>query len=54
MLNSDSNESGKKVLFRKNKDFARAVHFFVNFYAVVLHDFSVKLTSLLIHAFRSN
>ena len=29
MLNNDSNESGKKGSYSQKKDFARAVHFFV-------------------------
>ena len=30
---------------RAKKDFARAAHFFVHFFAIVLHDFNVRETS---------
>ena len=30
-------------LISKKRNFARAAHFFVNFFAVVLHDYNVKL-----------
>ena len=33
----------KKGLFSKTNNFARAAHFFVYFFAVVLHDDNVKL-----------
>ena len=45
MLSGDSNDNGQKnqwVLLAKN-NFARAAHFFVYFFAVVLHNYNVKL-----------
>ena len=37
MLSCEGNAGSKK------SNFARAVHFFVHFFAVVLHDYNVKL-----------
>ena len=47
MLNGDGNENCKKnnSLISNKKNFARAAHFFVHFFAFVLHDHSVKLSS---------
>ena len=45
MLSGESNENGKKNSNRSNQqksNFARAAHFFVHFFAVVLHDCNVK------------
>ena len=45
MLRSEGNENGKKNSNRSNEqksNFARAAHFFVHFFAVVLHDCNVK------------
>ena len=45
MLSGDSNDNGQNnqwVLLAKN-NFARAAHFFVYFFAVVLHNYNVKL-----------
>ena len=48
MLSGKSNENGEKTIIGqtlkpKKNNFARAAHFFVHFFAVVLHDFNVKL-----------
>ena len=46
MLRGEGNEHGEKTtigLISKNNNFARAAHFFVHFFAVVLHDYNVKL-----------
>ena len=45
MSNGDDNENGKKKLIgliSKQNNFVRAAHFFVHFFAVVLHDYNVK------------
>ena len=46
MLGCKDNENGEKTtigLISKNATFTRAVHFFVYFIAVALHDYNVKL-----------
>ena len=46
MLSGEGNENGEKNNNRSNyqkSNFARAAHFFVHFFAVVLHDYNVKL-----------
>ena len=47
MLSGKGNENGEKTIGQtlkpKKNNFARAAHFFVHFFAVVLHDFNVKL-----------
>ena len=47
MLSGEGNENGKKTttgLISKKSNFARAAHFFfVHFFAVVFHDYNVKL-----------
>ena len=48
MLSGKSNENGEKTIIGltlkpKKNNFARAAHFLVHFFAVVLHDFNVKL-----------
>ena len=40
MLTGDGNEK-----FKSEKNFALAAHFFVHFFAIVLHDFNVRETS---------
>ena len=57
MLNDEGNENGKTNTQTKkttclisnnnknNNNFARAAHFFLHFFVVVLHDYSVKLSS---------
>ena len=45
MLSGEGNENGKKTAIgpiSKKSNFARAAHFFVHFFAVVLHDCNVK------------
>ena len=53
MLSGDGNENGKKKINtgrlkltknnnNNNNNCARAAHFFVRFFAVVLHDYNVK------------
>ena len=64
MLNDEGNESGKTNTQTKkkqtirlisnnkenNNNFARAAHFFfLHFFVVVLHDYSVKLSSYTFH-----
>ena len=43
-LNGDGNENGNKInrSNSQNKQIARAVHFFVHFFAVVLHDYKMN------------
>ena len=46
MLRGEGNEGSEKTtigLISKKAFFARAEHFFVHFFAVVLHDYNVKL-----------
>ena len=48
MLSGKGNENGEKTIIGltlkpKKNNFERAAHFFVHFFAVVLHDFNVKL-----------
>ena len=46
MLSGEGNENGEKTtigLRKKPNNFARAAHFFVHFFAVVLQDYNVKL-----------
>ena len=46
MLIGEGNENGKKPaigLISKKNNFSRAAHFFVDFFAVALHDYNVKL-----------
>ena len=43
MLSGDGNKHGKKKVFLAKNNFARAAHFFVHFFAVVLHDYNMKL-----------
>ena len=48
MLSGKGNENGEKTIIGltlkpKKKNFARAAHFFEHCFAVVLHDFNVKL-----------
>ena len=43
MLTGDGNEKCNKKSIKKK--FARAAHFFVHFFAIVLHDFNVRETS---------
>ena len=46
MISGKGNENGEKTtmgLISKKNNFARAAHFFVHFFAVVLHDHKVKL-----------
>ena len=52
MLTGDGNEKCKKNQqgLRAKKKFARAAHFFVHFFVIVLHDFNVRETSQL-HVF---
>ena len=41
MINGDGNENGKKKINRSNwlkNNFAQTAHFFVHFFAFVLHD----------------
>ena len=48
MLRGEGNENGEKTtigLISKKSNLARAAHFFVHFFAVVLHDCHVKLLS---------
>ena len=49
MLTGDGNEKSKKKkinrAYERKKKFARAAHFFVHFFAIVLHDFNVRETS---------
>ena len=48
MLTGDGNEKCKKKsigLKSEKKKFARAAHFFVHFFVIVLHDFNVRETS---------
>ena len=53
MLTVDGNKKCKKKRcglgaggsLRAKKDFARAAHFSVHFFAIVLHDFNVRETS---------
>ena len=52
MLTVDGNKKCKKKKrcgwggsLRAKKDFARAAHFSVHFFAIVLHDFNVRETS---------
>ena len=48
MLTGDGNEKSKKKInraYERKKKFARAAHFFVHFFAIVLHDFNVRETS---------
>ena len=48
MLTGDGNEKCKKKsigLKSEKKKFARAAHFFVHFFAIVLDDFKVRETS---------
>ena len=42
MLNGDSNDNGKKnqLVLEAKKNFPRATHFFVHFFAVYLHDYN--------------
>ena len=49
MLTGDGNEKCKKNQqgLRAKKKFARAAHFFVHFFVIVLHDFNVRETSQL-------
>ena len=54
MLRGEGNEHGEKTtigLISKNNNFARAAHFFVHFFAVVLHDYNVKLPETSCYAF---
>ena len=47
MLSGEGNENGEKNNNRSNyqkSNFARAAHFFVHFFAVVLYDYNVKLS----------
>ena len=46
MLSGEGKENGEKTtigLISKKSNFARPAHFFVHFFAVVLHDYNVKL-----------
>ena len=46
MLSGKGNEKGERTtmgLISKKSNFARAAHFFVHFFAVVLHDYNLKL-----------
>ena len=46
MLSGEGKEDGEKTtigLISKKSNFGRAAHFFVHFFAVVLHDYNVKL-----------
>ena len=46
MQSSKGNENGEKTtigLIGKKVNFAGAAHFFVHFFATVLHDYNVKL-----------
>ena len=46
MLTGDGNEKCQKInRALSEKNFARAAHFFVHFFAIVLHDFNVPETS---------
>ena len=59
MLNDGGNENGKtntqtkkttiRLISNNNNNFARAAHFFLHFFVVVLHDYSVKLSSYTFH-----
>ena len=48
MLSSEGKENGEKknnnnISNWQKRNFGRAAHFFVHFFAVVLHDYNVKL-----------
>ena len=43
MLSAEGNENGQKTTTGLISNFARAANFFVHSYAVVLHDYNVKL-----------
>ena len=48
MLSCEGNENGENTTIRlisKKNNFTSAAHFFVHFFAVVLHDYNVKLPS---------
>ena len=53
MLNGDGNENGKKQISRLRSNEKTTLHvqhsFFVNFFAVVLHDHNVKRSSYYTH-----
>ena len=62
MLNDGGNENGKTntqtrkkqyvslaTTKKNNNNFTRAAHFFLHFFVVVLHDYSVKLSSYTFH-----
>ena len=53
MLGGEDNENGEKTtigLISKEATFTRAVHFFVYFIAVGLHDYNVKLPGYTFYA----
>ena len=47
MISGEGNENTQNksvgLISKKKKNFARAAHFFIHFFAVVLHDHNVKL-----------
>ena len=47
ILSGDANENSQEIsvglIRRKKNNFARAAHFLVHFFAVVLHDYNEKL-----------
>ena len=57
MLSGDGNENSRKKNSRSNqqkkKNFARAAHFFVHFFAVFWHDYNEKLPRMPIYRART-
>ena len=54
MLSGEGNENCKKtigLISKKATLQARSAHFFVHFFAVVLHDYNVKLQQFLSYSF---